>query len=107
MLRVSLNELYKMMGPAHINFVVLTTITFEPKPKNTTGTLLLKPYLKLSDAGKYCYPVDIVRSTGADLREGDNATILIEYSAGDGYLYQVSCSFIFVISVPDLTFKVR
>ncbi|KAG8977128.1 hypothetical protein FRB90_008898 [Tulasnella sp. 427] len=51
---------------------------------------LLKPFLQLKGAGELCVPVNISALGINGVGPGSNATIMVQFTGGDGSLYQCS-----------------
>jgi len=86
-------------GHAHSTTAVLISIEQDPTTFtvfNTTSTGVQLPFaipfFQLSEAGTFCFPLDIGDLNIPGIANGSNVTIQVMYNGGDDNLFQVVCS---------------
>jgi hypothetical protein len=93
-----LGDAYIVLSSEHAAATITVLISFNQNPttfpdwtNSTTG----QPQPRLRDffqttSSSICIEVDIQSRNYADAKDGANATILVQYSGGDGDLFQVT-----------------
>ncbi|KAF5311836.1 hypothetical protein D9619_003325 [Psilocybe cf. subviscida] len=76
------------LNSEHPSWTAGVQVSTNANPQSFDNFQLVNSFFKVNGEGQFCIPLDFKKSNATSLTAGQNVTIQIVYTGGDGQLYQ-------------------